>query len=96
MESLIPITPPTNKLAFNHLQSKLLHILHILAYVYELLIKSSLDDFKARWNSHRIRCNKVAGCPEGVPDDLYNIPQLNGMTPLVIILINNNVYALRN
>lgn len=29
MESLIPITPPTSKLAFNHLQSKLLHMLDI-------------------------------------------------------------------
>ena len=29
MESLIPITTPTSKLAFDHLQSKLLHILDI-------------------------------------------------------------------
>ena len=52
---------------------------HILAYVYGLLLKRSLDDFKVRWNSHRIRPNKVAGCPDGVPEDLYNLPQLNGM-----------------
>ena len=59
---------------------------HILAYVYGLLLKQSLDDFKARWNSHRIRRNRVAGCPDGVPDDLYNLPQLNGMTLIITVI----------
>ena len=51
---------------------------HILAYVYGLLLRKSLNDFKDRWNSHRIRTNRVAGCPDGVPEDLYNLPQLYG------------------
>lgn len=63
----------------------LLHlmIIHVcrycLAYAYELLLREALDNFRERWNSHRIRPNKKAGCPCGVPDDLYNLPQLNGI-----------------
>jgi len=61
---------------------------HILAYVYGPLLKNSLDDFKARWNSHRIRLNRVAGCPDGVPEDLYNLPQLNGMMSMIAMVID--------
>ena len=38
----------------------------------------ALDDFKSRWNAHRIRPSRTAGCPSGVPDDLYSLPQLKG------------------
>ena len=51
---------------------------HCIGYVYEPLLKEALEDFKDRWNSHRIRRNRVAGCPAGIPDDLYHLPQLNG------------------
>jgi hypothetical protein len=52
---------------------------HCLCYVYEPLIKKALDDFKARWNNHSIRRNRLAGCPSGVPNDLYNLPQITGL-----------------
>ena len=42
------------------------------------LLNEALEDFKIRWNVHKICRNKVAGCPHGVPDDLYHLPQLNG------------------
>lgn len=57
---------------------------HCLAYVYAPLLQTSLDDFKKRWNSHRIRKNRIAGCPAGVPEDLYELPQLNGINGLYI------------
>lgn len=53
---------------------------HCLAYIYAPLLQNALDDFRARWNSHRMRPNKKAGCPTGVPDDLYNLPHLTGTT----------------
>ena len=31
-----------------------------------------------QWNTHRIRQNRKAGCPSGVPNDLYELPQLEG------------------
>ena len=31
-----------------------------------------------QWNIHRIRQNRKAGCPAGVPNDLYELPQLEG------------------
>lgn len=52
---------------------------HCLRYVYGPLIEKALDDFKRRWNAHTIRPNCVAGCPSGVPDDLYHLPQLTGI-----------------
>ena len=51
---------------------------HCAGFVFAPLLNEALVDFKVRWNAHRIRRNKVAGCPHGVPDDLYLLPQLNG------------------
>ena len=56
---------------------------HCLAYTYAPLLQNALDDFRARWNSHRMRPNKKAGCPTGVPDDLYNLPHLTGRHTVV-------------
>ena len=52
---------------------------HCLRFVYGNLIAASLNDFKERWNSHRIRHNRLSGCPSGVPDDLYTLPHLTGI-----------------
>ena len=38
----------------------------------------TFNDFKLRWNSHRIRPSKKAGCPPGVPNDLYLLPVISG------------------
>ena len=35
-------------------------------------------NFKLRWNCHRIRPNRIAGCPPGVPNDLYLLPNITG------------------
>ena len=51
---------------------------HSLAYIYGPLLRKALDEFKDKWNTHSIRRNKKAGCPSGVPDDLYKLPQLTG------------------
>ena len=53
---------------------------HCLVYTYELLLREALDSFCSRWNEHKIRPNRMAGCPSGVPDDLYQLPHLNGIT----------------
>lgn len=52
---------------------------HCLGYVYGTLIEKTLCEFQERWNSHTIRQNRLAGCPSGVPDDLYNLPEMNGI-----------------
>ena len=51
---------------------------HCLAYVYGPLLQEALDNFRNRWNSHLMRKNKQGGYPSGVPNDLYNLPQLSG------------------
>ena len=53
---------------------------YLIADAFELLLREALDDFCNRWNLHRIQPNRKAGCPSGVPDDLYQLPHLNGIT----------------
>ena len=55
-----------------------LYCRHSLAYTYENLLEGSLQEFKERWNQHRIRPNRTAGCPPGSPDDLYFLPHVTG------------------
>ena len=31
------------------------------------------------WNTHRMRANRNASCPSGIPDDLYFFPEVHGM-----------------
>ena len=57
---------------------------HCLAYTYELLLREALDGFCMRWNLHKIRPNRMAGCPSGVPDDLYLLPHLNGINTALL------------
>ncbi len=42
----------------------------VLAFVYGSLLKEALENFNTRWNSHRMRQNRTAGCPPGMPNDL--------------------------
>ena len=49
------------------------HKRHILAYVYGPLLKRSLDDFKVRWNSHRIK--------------LQDVQMVNGMMAMIVMVI---------
>lgn len=38
----------------------------------------ALEEFGKSWNSHRIRPSRTAGCPAGIPEDLYSLPELMG------------------
>ena len=49
---------------------------------YGELLNKALQDFKQRWNTHKIRPSRTAGCPSGVPDDLYSLPELTGIDSL--------------
>ena len=46
-----------------------------LAVVLSSIIQRELDDFVSYWNSHSIRPNRLAECPSGRPDDLFEMPQ---------------------
>ena len=51
---------------------------HSLAFVYERYLKEALYNFLSRRNSHRTRPSRTAGCPPGMPNDLYLLPRLSG------------------
>ena len=45
-----------------------------LYYVMTPLLQKELEDFQDAWNSHSIRKNHLTHLPEGVPNDLYEMP----------------------
>ena len=62
-----------------HIYSCFLYVhRHALAYTYGQLLNEALHNFQTRWNLHKIRPSRTAGCPSGVPDDLYLLPELTG------------------
>jgi len=42
------------------------------------LLKKELQEFVQYWNSHLIRRNRIADCPAGVPDDMFEMPSTFG------------------
>ena len=38
------------------------------------LLQKELEDFQDAWNSHFIQKNHLTHLPEGVPNDLYEMP----------------------
>ena len=51
---------------------------HCLAYVYAGMIEQDIKELSDLWNTHRLRCNRLSKCPDGIPDDLFRLPQLQG------------------
>ncbi|XP_072041517.1 uncharacterized protein [Amphiura filiformis] len=45
-----------------------------LLYVFFPFIKEDIDCFRSEYNSHRIRYQRNAVRPSGVPEDMYNFP----------------------
>ena len=64
--------------------------------MYADIIEKGLEEFKTRWNSHSIRPSRMAGCPCGVPDDLYNLPEMNGNAHITCIIIHYNYSHVAN
>ena len=44
------------------------------------LITIELDEFTVTWNHHRIRQSNMAETPGGIPDILYYMPQMSGIS----------------
>ena len=49
-----------------------------LQFSFMVLIQQELDLVATEWNSHRIRKNRMAECPSGVPDELYFLSEFSG------------------
>ncbi|XP_019859723.1 PREDICTED: uncharacterized protein LOC109587956, partial [Amphimedon queenslandica] len=74
-------------------------ILHkfALAYTTVGIITRELEEFKNYWNSHKLRHNRKASLPSGIPQNLYLMPHLYGaqdhIQPIDVPLW---IYAMRN
>ena len=52
----------------------------LLAFMMIPLLQKELDIFKESvWNTHRIRAQKDRNLPAGVPNHIYNFPELYGL-----------------
>ena len=57
---------------------------HILAFTVEKILEQELHEFQHFWNTHHIQKNRQSASPHGIPNDLYEMPELFG-TKLSII-----------
>ena len=49
---------------------------NLLAYIFIPVVQKELDFFRETvWNSHRIRKQKDARLPKGIPDHVFNFPE---------------------
>lgn len=52
---------------------------HPLAFVFIPVIQSEMDIFREMiWNSHRVRAQKEAQMPKGIPNHLYSFLETYG------------------
>ena len=51
-----------------------------LQYVYMPLLRKELQEFVEEHNCHRIRKQRGKKTPQGIPEDLYNFPELKVCT----------------
>ena len=48
----------------------------MLAYIFLPVIEKEMETFRSSvWNSHRVRKQKDAQLPKGIPDHLYCFPE---------------------
>ena len=64
---------------WSHTYIQCAHNRQCLAAVFLPQLERELWDFVKHWNSHRMRHNRRAGCPNGIPDDLFDMPEQFGM-----------------
>ena len=50
-----------------------------MAIAFLAVLQSDLEEHVHYWNTHHIRPSRLASCPSGRPDDMYDMPQLYGM-----------------
>lgn len=49
----------------------------LLAFIFIPVIEKEMNTFRETvWNSHRVRCQKEAQMPKGVPDHVYSFPEV--------------------
>lgn len=52
----------------------------LLAYIMIPVVEKEVNDFKdIVWNTHRIRAQKDAFLPNGIPNHVYSFPGKNGL-----------------
>ncbi len=49
----------------------------ILRFTIGDLLENELKEFVHYWNTHRIRKNNQSLSPSGIPDELYDMPELH-------------------
>ena len=50
-----------------------------LGFCFQHLVQEDLDKIREEWNSHRIRANRNSSGPPGYPNELYFLPEIQGI-----------------
>ena len=58
-------------------------------FTFEKLIAAELNSFMIWWNSHKIRKNALSDCPDGIPQDIYDMAAYYG-TYLHVVLYQDH------
>ena len=58
-------------------------------YAFGPLIQEQLNAFLNEWNSHKIRKSKMAEAPDGIPNVLFEFPELKGKFQKFVYVIVN-------
>ena len=56
-----------------------------LRFCFLKLLQAELDKIAVEWNYHVIHRSSMAECPGGIPNQLYFIPQLQGIVHTAIV-----------
>lgn len=54
------------------------HFRTLVQYCYMRIIREELEEVKFAWNHHRIRKQKSGDIVPGIPELLYNVPEILG------------------
>ncbi|KXJ13990.1 hypothetical protein AC249_AIPGENE7742 [Exaiptasia diaphana] len=58
--------------------NNIIHELSLL-YVYMPILEEELVNIKEDWNGHKIRLQKRTDRPNGIPNELFDFPELKGI-----------------
>ena len=51
---------------------------YTLDLIFGTLLRCDMKEFMGDWNNHMIRRNQLSNSPSGRPQDMYDLPELQG------------------
>lgn len=78
MDGLTQVLPCTGILFDNNIVCEnniFISVRNCLVFAHLPVLTRDLNEYVSIWNSHHIRPVRLAGCPSGRPDDMFDMPE---------------------